>query len=162
MAGGSIDTYKLDIDGRVFEMTEAGFIGVLFDIVGSLVFEKQAHRVSYVMEASETELSGSGGGGINALAISLYRHLKEQRCPGPTYTDLSGDTHSFRLHSIVDALVAVAFFLKAGDSVPHFIVASPEADLLTVLDRGRRSRLSVSDPSLRARLSRLVPGAHHG
>jgi hypothetical protein len=149
--------YQLEIDGTVHELGEAEFNGVLFEIVTTLVFEKLVDRVSFVLKASEAELIGSGGQHFDPLSVSLYRHLKVERCQGPVYPDLGGETQSFRLHAIVDALVAVAFFLKGGDVIPHMIVGGPDRPLLTVLDRGLRTLLTSDDPNLLAKLGRLIP-----
>ncbi len=159
-SGSDQPLYTLEIAGVPYQLNEAALTGVLFDIVSTLVFEKHATRITYILKGSDSQLSGSGSGEITALGISLYRHLKEQRCPGPPYAELGAEAQSFRLHSIVDALVAVAFFLKADDLVPHFIVGDDVGgDLLTVLNRGREARLMIEDPALRSKLSRLVPGA---
>lgn len=161
MSGSSRRKYTLDIAGKTYELTEAGLTGVLFDVVTALVFEKHAHRVTYLLQGAEMDLSGSGAGAVTPLATNLYRHLKEQRCSAPLQTGLEGDAQSFRLHSVVDALVAVAFYRGAGEFVPHLIVDDELGnELLRVLDRGQRAWLTVEDPQLRARLSRLVPGAN--
>ena len=114
-------SFVLDIDGTTYVLGTAKFTGVLFEIVTTLVFEKLADRATYVLTTSESELTGSGGVHFDPLCVSLYRHLKVQRYHGPTYPELGGDVQSFHLHSIKDGLVAVAFFLKGGESVPHFI-----------------------------------------
>jgi hypothetical protein len=129
--------YQLEIDGTVHELGEAEFNGVLFEIVTTLVFEKLVDRVSFVLKASEAELIGSGGQHFDPLSVSLYRHLKVERCQGPVYPDL--------------------FFLKGGDVIPHMIVGGPDRPLLTVLDRGLRTLLTSDDPNLLAKLGRLIP-----
>jgi hypothetical protein len=157
MDGSAQRQFNLEVDGSTYELGEAEFAGILFEVVATLVFEKLVDRVSYILEAGERELCGSGGSHFDALCVSLYRHLKEERYRGPSYDELGGETQSFRLRGIADGLVAVAFFLKAGETVPHFIVGRPDADPLCVLDRGRRTRLAVDDPTLKAKLTRLIP-----
>ncbi len=152
----SPSVFSLELDGKTYELGAAEFSGVLFEVVMLLVFEKLADRASYVLRGGESDLCGSGGARFDTLCVSLYRHLRQIRCHGPDYPDLSGETQSFRLHSLKDGLVAVAFFLKAGDNVPHFTVGRTEHDVLVVLDRGARSRLTVEEPGLRARLTRLI------
>ncbi|NIN70343.1 MAG: hypothetical protein GTO46_00110 [Gemmatimonadetes bacterium] len=90
--------------------------------------------------------------------MSLFRHLRVERCSGPRYSELGGDTGSFRLHAVVDGLVAAAFYLRGGDHVPHMIMGRPDRDVLTVLDRGARSELNCADPGLLRKLTRLIPG----
>jgi len=157
MDGSTQRRFNLEIDGSTYELGEAEFNGVLFEVVATLVFEKLVDRASFILEAGERELTGSGGSHFDALCVSLYRHLKEERYHGPSYDELGGETQSFRLRSIADGLAAVAFFLKAGDTVPHFIVGRPEADPLCALDRGKRTRLMVEDPALAAKLTRMIP-----
>ena len=149
--------FVLEIGGNAYELGEAEFNGILFQLVTTLVFEKLVDRATFVLAASEGELSGSGGSHFDPVSVSLYRHLKEERYHGPAYEDLDGDPQSFRLRGIADGLVAVAFFLRGGESVPHFIVGGPDADPLVVLDRGARICLTADDPKLIARLTRLVP-----
>ena len=153
---GSPSVYQLDVDGTVYELGIAEFIGVLYEIVMMLVFEKLADRVSYLLQAGESELCGSGSMQFEPLCVSLYRHLKQVRCPGPEYPSLAGETQSFKLHSLKDGLVAAAFFLKAGDAVPHFTLGWADRDLLVVLDRGARSRLTLEKPELLSRLTGLL------
>lgn len=155
--GSSQPRYELEIDGEVYQLREAEFNGVLFEIVTTLVFEKVVDRVSYVLEAAEDELTGSGGTHFDPLSVSLYRHLRVERCRGPSHPELGGETQCFRLHAIVDALAAVAFFLKGGDAVPHMIVGRPSQAVLSVLDRGTRTMLTVDDRGLLAKLTRLIP-----
>lgn len=163
MGGSTRSKYTLEIDDKVYELTEAGLTGVLFEFVTTLVFEKLARRVTYILKGKGWELSGAGGGRIPLMAINLYRHLKEQRCPAPLRTDLPGEAQSFRLHSVVDALLAAAFYRMAGEFAPHFILDDDLGnELLRIVDRGRRSRLTVGDADLRARLISLVPGADQG
>jgi len=149
--------FHLEVDGRTYELGEAEFSGVLFDVVMTLVLEKLADRASYVLRGGESDLCGSGGSRYDRLCVGLYRHLKQIRCHGPDYAEYSGETQSFRLHSLKDGLVAVAFFLKAGENVPHFTVGRAERDVLAVLDRGARSRLTLEDPQLISKLTRLIP-----
>jgi hypothetical protein len=156
-SGSSQPSFALEIDGSSYSLREAEFNGVLFDLVTTLVFEKQADRCTFILATAETELTGSGGVHFDPLSVSLYRHLKVERCHGPSYPELGGEAQSFRLHSIAGALVAVAFFLKAGDMVPHFLVGFPDRDVLTVLDRGERTRLNVDEPRLVKALTRLIP-----
>ncbi|MGD8867545.1 MAG: hypothetical protein PVI01_07935 [Gemmatimonadales bacterium] len=152
----SPSVYQLDIDGTVYELGFAEFIGVLFEIVMMLVFEKLADRVSYMLPAGESDLCGSRSTQFEPLCVGLYRHLKQVRCPGPEYPSLAGETQSFKLHSLKDGLVAAAFFLKAGDAVPHFTLGWGDRDVLVVLDRGARSRLTLEKPELLSKLTRLV------
>ncbi|UCC49760.1 MAG: hypothetical protein JSV41_06280 [Gemmatimonadota bacterium] len=149
--------YNLEINGNAYELGEAEFNGVLFEMVTTLVFEKVVDRVCYVLEAAEHELTGSGGTHFDPLSVSLYRHLKVERCQAPSYPEFGGETQAFRLHAIVDALTAVAFFLKGGDAVPHMIVGRPGQAVLSVLDRGTRTILTLDDPHLLAKLTRLIP-----
>ena len=148
--------YTFEIGGNTYEVREAEYSGVLFEIVTTLVFDRLADRASYILETGESELTGSGGSHFDLLSVSLYRHLKVHRCRGPSYEGLGSECQSFKLHSVSDALVAVAFFLKGGDAVPHFIVGSPDRDLLLALDRGRRTQLTLDDPALVSAFSRLV------
>ncbi len=158
-SGSSHPKFRLEIDDQhSYELTEAGFSGVLYEMVVTLVFEKLVDRVSYVLEAHEKELTGSGGIHFDPLSVSLFRHLKVERCHGPSYPELGDETVSFRLHAIVDGLAAVAFFLKGGDAVPHMIVGRPDRAVLSVLDRGKRSHLACDDPLLVPKLTRLIPG----
>ena len=157
MDGSTQRRFNIEIDGSTYGLSEAEFAGVLFEVVATLVFEKLVDRVSYILKAGDRELTGSGGSHFDPLCVSLYRHLKEERYHGPSYDELGGETQSFRLRGIADGLAAVAFFLKAGNTVPHFIVGRPESDPLVVLDRGRRTRLTVDDPTLKAKLTRLIP-----
>lgn len=149
--------YKLEIDGTVCQLREAEFNGLLYDVVTALVFQKLADRVCYVLDAAEHELTGSGSSQFDPLCVSLYRHLKVERCHCPGWVDLTGETRAFRLHAIVDALAAVAFFLKGGDAVPHMIVGRPGQAVLSVLDRGTRTMLTLDDPGMLAMLTRLIP-----
>lgn len=152
----SPSVYQLDVNGTVYELGVAEFIGVLFEIVMMLVFEKLADRVSYMLPAGESELCRSRSTHFEPLCVSLYRHLKQVRCPGPEYPSLAGETQSFKLHSLKDGLVAAAFFLKAGDAVPHFTLGRADRDVLVVLDRGVRSRLTLEKPELSSKLTRLL------
>ncbi len=158
MAGGAREQHSLKIAGEVYDFSEAEFSGVLFDIVTTLVHEKQVDRASYLLRCEEHELSGSGGVHFEPICASLYRHLKVDPYHGPSsYPGLEGSVVSFRLHSIAGGLVAVAFYLKAGDLVPHFMVGRHSQDLLTVLDRGAMAELRVDDTTLLEKLTRLVP-----
>ncbi|NIR45315.1 MAG: hypothetical protein GWN99_12930 [Gemmatimonadetes bacterium] len=148
--------FTLEIGERVYELSEAEFAGALYDLAVNLMFHKLVDRVTCILETSESELTGSGGSHFDPLCVSLYRHLKEDRCHGPAYEGMGGDPQSFRIHSIKDALAAVAFYLKAGDSVPHFIVGRPDRDLLVVQDRGRRTQVNVGDDRVVAQLERLI------
>ncbi len=151
------ERFVVEIDGKICELGPAQFAGVLYQFVTTLVFEKLVDRVTFILATGERELSGSGGSHFDPICVSLYRHLKEERYHGPLYQDVSGDTQSFRLRSIADALVAVAFFLRGGDSVPHLIIGNPDADPLVALDRGSRTRISVDDPDIVAKLNRMIP-----
>jgi hypothetical protein len=155
-SGASQRRFDFEVDEKTYQLREAEFNAILFEVVITLVFKKQLDRVSYVLETGERELTGSGSSRFDAICVGLYRYLKEQRCHGPTYPELAGEVQSFRLHSIKDGLVAVAFFLKAGEGVPHFMAGRPDEDLLTVLDRGARTRLSLPDPELLPELTRLI------
>jgi hypothetical protein len=157
MGSHSAPRFNLDFNGNAYELREAEFSGILFEIVATLVFEKLVDRATYALAVGERELTGSGSSHFDPLCVSLYRHLKEQRYHGPSYPELEGDIQSFHLHSIKDGLVAVAFFLKGGDCVPHFIAGQPGRDVLTVLDRGARTSLTVDDEDLLRRLMELVP-----
>jgi hypothetical protein len=148
--------YQFDVDGRTYELGAAEFTGVLFEVVMMLVYEKLADRVSYVLKAGESELCGSGGTRFEPLCVSLYRHLKQVRCHGPEYPTLAGETQSFKLHSLKDGLVAAAFFLNAGDAVPHFTLGRADHDVLLVFDRGARSRLTLEEPDLLSKFTSLV------
>ncbi len=149
--------FRLELEDRTYDLDAAEFRGVLFDLVMALVFEKLADRASYVLQGGESGLCGSGSADFDPLCVGLYRHLKQIRCHGPDCPELSGQTQSFRLHSLKDGLVAVAFFLKAGENVPHFTVGRADRDLLVVLDRGARSRLTLGDPKLLAKFAELIP-----
>ena len=149
--------FVLEIGGNAYELGEAEFNGILFQLVTTLVFEKQIDRATFILAKGERELSGSGGSNFDPVSVSLYRHLKEERYHGPAYEELAGEAQSFRLWGISDGLVAVAFFLRGGESVPHFIVGRHDADPLVVLDRGARICLTADDPKLLAKLTRLVP-----
>ncbi len=157
MKGGSSQRFSLELGDKTYNMSEAEFFGVLFNLVTSLVFEKRADRATYILEAGESELSGSGSVHFDPICVSLYRHLKEEPCQGPAYPGLGGRARSFRVHSLVDALEAVAFFLKAGDSVPHFFLGPADHDVLTVHDRGARTRVLLDDPKLVQKLSGSLP-----
>ncbi len=130
---------------------------MLFNLVTALVFEKRADRATYLLEVGEFELSGSGSVHFDPICVSLYRHLKEEPCQGPAYPELKGKARSFRVHSLVDALEAVAFFLKAGETVPHFFLGSAERDVLTVRDRGAHTRVLLDDPKLVKKLCGSMP-----
>lgn len=148
--------FDLEINDHAYQLSEAEFTGVLYELAVNLMFHKLVDRVTYILETSETELTGSGGSHFDPLSVSLYRHLKEDRCHGPAYEGMGGEPQSFRIHSIKDALAAVAFYLKAGDSVPHFIVGRPDRDLLVVQDRGRRTQVNVNDEKFVKQLERLI------
>ncbi len=158
MRESSESVFSVDVDGKVFELSETEFKGVLYEMVSLLVFERAVDRVSYVVNVDENELLGSGGKHFDPLSVSLFRHLRVERCSGPRYSELGGDTGSFRLHAVVDGLVAAAFYLRGGDHVPHMIMGRPDRDVLTVLDRGARSELNCADPGLLRKLTRLIPG----
>jgi hypothetical protein len=151
------ERFAIEIDGDTHELGPAQLAGVLFQLVTTLIFEKQADRATFILSTGEGELSGSGGTNFDPICVSLYRHLKEERYHGPAYEELSGDAQSFRLRGIADGLVAVAFFLRGGEGVPHLIIGRPDADPLVVLDRGSRTRLTVDDSDLLARLRRVIP-----
>ncbi|KPK83131.1 MAG: hypothetical protein AMS25_01210 [Gemmatimonas sp. SM23_52] len=155
--GFSQSLYNLEIDGKVYQLRDAEFNAVLYEMVTALVFQKLADRVCYVLDVAEQELTGSGSSQFDPLCVSLYRHLKVERCYCPGYFDLTCKTQAFRLHAIVDALAAVAFFLKGGDAVPHMIVGRPGQAVLSVLDRGTRTMLTLDDPGVLAALARLIP-----
>jgi len=157
MSASTEPRFVLEIGGNAHELGEAEFNGILFQLVTTLVFEKLVDRATFVLAASEGELSGSGGSHFDPVSVSLYRHLKEERYHGPDYDELGGDAQSFRLRGIADGLVAVAFFLRGGEAVPHFIVGRHDEDPLVVLDRGARTCLTADDPKLLAKLTRLVP-----
>jgi hypothetical protein len=148
---------RFEVNDRAYELSGAEFSALLFEIVETLVFEKLVDRVSYVLQTGEDELTGSGSSHFDPLCVSLYRHLKEERCHGPQYPQLGGTTQSFRIHSIKNGLVAVAFFLKAGVTVPHFAAGTATDDVLVVLDRGARSHLSIDDPDLLSKVAQLFP-----
>ncbi len=154
--GSAPAQFNLRVGDKLYDLGEAEFGGVLYDIVTTLVYEKRVDRASYVMQCRESELTGSGSVHFDPMCVSLYRHLKEDPYHGKVYEDLGGETHSFRLHSIIDGLEAVAFYLRAGAMVPHFLVGRPEEDLLIVLDRGARSELRVDDPAWLERIARLL------
>ncbi|UCF18445.1 MAG: hypothetical protein JSU87_10895 [Gemmatimonadota bacterium] len=149
--------FLLEIGGKSYGVSEAEYFGVLLNIVTTLVFEKRADRATYVLEVGESELSGAGSVHFDPISVSLYRHLKETRCHGPAYPDLKGDAQSFRLHSVLDALEAVTFFLRAGNTVPHFFVGLAEQDVLAALDRGARTRVLLQDPEIVVRLAKCLP-----
>ncbi len=149
--------FSLELGGKIYDLNEAEFFGVLFNLVTALVFEKRADRATYLLEVGEFELSGSGSVHFDPICVSLYRHLKEEPCQGPAYPELKGKARSFRVHSLVDALEAVAFFLKAGETVPHFFLGSAERDVLTVRDRGAHTRVLLDDPKLVKKLCGSMP-----
>jgi len=149
--------YRLEIGDKSYQLSEAEYFGVLLNIVITLVYEKQADRASYVLQVGETELSGAGSVRFDGICVSLYRHLKETRCHGPAYPQLGGNAQSFKLHSILDALEAATFFLRAGDTVPHFFVGCGEVDILAALDRGAETRLLVKNSKLLAKLTNYLP-----
>jgi hypothetical protein len=64
---------------------------------------------------------------------------------------------SFKLHSVLDALEAATFFLRAGETVPHFFVGCGDVDVLTALDRGAQTRLMSEDTKLLAKLTSSLP-----
>jgi hypothetical protein len=150
------DAYRLEIGEDAYELKEAEFGGILYEIAINLVFHKLVDRATYVLCAPEAELTGSGSGHFDVLSVSLYRHLKENRGHGPEYEGLGGNPQSFRIHSVKDALVTVAFFLHGGDCVPHFILGRPDRDMLIAQDRGRRTQLNVEDRKLIEKFSRLA------
>jgi hypothetical protein len=156
MSGFATGSHSLEIGNDAYEFGAAEFRGILYELAINLVFHKQVDRATYILEEPEAELTGAGGEHFDPLSVSLYRHLKVNRCHGPEYQGFGGQPQSFHIHSIKDALVAVAFFLKGGDSVPHFILGRPDRDLLVVQDRGRRTQLSVDDPKLMAELLKLI------
>lgn len=158
MKGSSESVFRIDVDGQIYQLSETEFKGVLFEMASLLVFEKAVDRVSYVVEADESELTGSGGRHFDPLSVSLFRHLRVERCSGPSYPGLGDETRVFRLHAVVDGLVAAAFFLRGGDHVPHMVLGRPDRAVLTVLDRGARTQLNCADPQLLRKLIRLIPG----
>jgi hypothetical protein len=95
---------------------------------------------------------------FDPLSVSLFRHLRVERCSGPHYGELGQDTGSFRLHAVVNGLVAAAFFLRGGDHVPHMILGRPDRAVLTVMDRGARTQLNCGDRGLLRKLIQLIPG----
>lgn len=149
--------FNLVINGTSYQLREAEFNGILFELVAMLVFKRRVNRATFILTTSEAELCGSGGSHFDSLCVGLYRLLKENRYHGPAYHEFGGHAESFHLHSIRDGLAAVAFFVKAGEYVPHFIAGMPKQDVLMVLDRGRRSRIELDDPELLGDLSRLIP-----
>lgn len=157
MEGELSQRFILELGGKSYRLSEAEFFGVLFNLVTALVFEKRADRATYIFTAGDSELSGSGSSHFDPICVSLYRHLKEEPCPGPAYPDLTGKARSFRVHSLVDALEAVAFFLKAGEWVPHFFLGSADHDVLTVHERGTRTRVLLDDPGLVKKLCGSLP-----
>jgi hypothetical protein len=158
MDGLSDSVYRVDVGGRVYELSETEFKGVLYEVVSLLVFEKAVDRVSFVVDVPEAELIGSGGEHFDPLSVSLFRHLRVERCTGVRYSELGGDTGSYRLHAVVDGLAAAAFYLRGGDHVPHMILGRPDRAVLTVLDRGTRTQLNCGDPQLLQKLVQLIPG----
>ncbi len=158
MTGSSGPVFRVDVDGRIFELSETEFKGVLYEMASLLVFEKAVDRVSFVVDAPESELIGSGSDRFDPLSVSLFRHLRVERCAGPRYSELGAHTDSYRLHAVVDGLVAAAFFLRGGDHVPHMILGRPDRDVLTVLDRGARTQVNCADRGLRRKLTELIPG----
>jgi hypothetical protein len=151
------ERFAIETGGNTYELGPAQLAGVLFQLVTTLVFEKQVDRATFILAKGEKELSGSGGSHFDPVSVSLYRHLKEERYHGPLYEELGGEAQSFRIRGIAYALVAVAFFLRGGDGVPHLIIGRPDADPLVVLDRGARTRLSCDDPDTLAQLIRMIP-----
>ncbi|MGD2217158.1 MAG: hypothetical protein PVJ64_10385 [Gemmatimonadales bacterium] len=158
MKGSSESVFKVDVDGQIFELSETEFKGVLYEMVSLLVFEKAVDRVSYVLDVPQNELIGSGGKHFDPLSVSLFRHLRVERCSGPRHTELGEDTGSFRLHAVVNGLAAAAFFLRGGEHVPHMILGRPDRDVLIVMERGERTLLNCGDPQLLRRLTGLIPG----
>lgn len=158
MKESSESAFRIDVDGQIYELSETEFKGVLYEMASLLIFEKAVDRVSFVVDAPESELTGSSGQRFDPLSVSLFRHLRVERCSGPRYGELGADTGSFRLHAVVDGLVAAAFFLRGGEHVPHMILGRPDRDVLTVLDRGARTQLNCGDPGLLRKLTRLIPG----
>ena len=141
--------YTLDIGGEIHEVGLSAFRIAPYDILSALVGQKEVDRASFVLAGKESELDPE--------SARLYRHIKQQRCSGPPYTNLGGEAHSFKLHSQVDALVAAHFFCTAGDLVPHFFAGHSESDVLLCMERGVRTKVEVGDPALLSRLRELVP-----
>lgn len=155
---GGEEIFRLEVGDRIYDLTDAELFRLLYEVVPWLVFLKEAERATYVLGCGEEELSGAGSEHFDPICVGLYRHLKEKRYVGPTYPDLGDNVRSFRLHSIVDGLAAVAFFQKGGDLVPHLIVGRPDRDVLAVLDRGRRTRLLGDAPEILSRVERVAGG----
>jgi hypothetical protein len=158
MKGSSESVFSVDVNGQIFELSETEFKGVLYEMVSLLVFEKAVDRVAYVLDVPQSELIGSGGEHFDPLSVSLFRHLRVERCSNPRQTELGEDTGCFRLHAVVDGLAAAAFFLRGGDHVPHMILGRPDRAVLTVVDRGARTLLNCGDPQLLRKLTQLIPG----
>lgn len=148
MRTSSNRTHRLEIAGDVYELDARAFRFVLCDLVTMLLAEKEASRASFVFAAPESDLE--------ELSANLYRHLKQQRCIGPSYSQHGGGAESFRLHSVVDALVATHFYCHAGESVPHFFVGNGPTDLLSCLDRGMATRVTVESLPLLSKLQEVV------
>lgn len=151
-------TFRLEVGDQSYDLNEANLFRLLYEAVPWLVFLKEVERATFVLGCREDELSGAGSERFDPICVGLYRHLKEKRYVGPSYPDLGDNARSFRLHSIVDGLAAVAFFQKGGDLVPHLIVGRPDRDVLAALDRGRRTRLIGDDPEILSRLEDIVGG----
>lgn len=158
MKGSSESVYSLDVDGQIFQLSEIEFKGLLYEMVSWLVFERAVDRVAYVLKVDQSELLGSGGHHFDPLSVSLFRHLRVERCSNPRQTEFGEDTGYFRLHAVVDGLAATAFFLRGGEHVPHMILGRPDRAVLTVIDRGARTLLNCADPALLRRLKQLIPG----
>ena len=141
-------TCRLEIDGEVLELGPGQYRLSLCDLVSALLSEKEVSRATYVLAGSPDDLDD--------MSANLFRHLRQQRCTGPEYAELEGTAESFRIHSVVDALVAVHFYFSAGDVVPHFFVGHGKTDVLSCTDRGSRCRLRVEKAELRGRLRELA------
>ena len=150
MRTSSDRSYRLEIAGQAHELDAKSFRLALCDLVSTLLAEKEITRASFVFAAPES--------GLGELSASLYRHLKQQRCVGPPYSELGGGAHSFRLHSLVDALVATHFYCHAGDEVPHFFVGNGPTDILSCLERGTTTRVAVENPPLLSKLRAVIGG----
>lgn len=141
-------THRLEIGDETYELGSGQFRSSLCDIVTALLIEREASRATFLLSGPE--------GQLDDLSAHLYRHLKQQRCSGPPYDEWEGVAHSFRIHSVIDALVAVHFFLHAGDRVPHFFVGHGHRDSLACIERGSRTRVHVESRDLLSRLQSLV------
>ncbi len=141
-------SFELELDGSSYELDEDRFRLSLYDLVSTLLLEKLVDRASFILSVPRSKL--------DPVSASLYRHLKEQRAPGPPYNELEGETHAFRIHSVVDGLVSVHLFCHGGDQVPHFFVGDVRRDYLSCYNRGERTVVQVETPELVSRLRKIV------